>query len=199
LTDPLCTCTHVKSWHSTAPATSSRIRSGWAVCSGRHPSYLVIAKNGDRVERQGRFCKCQGYREGLGQGSTAPKSTQHERDELRGLYNYDLADDGERIKIEQWFEFYPQNPALWAIFQRFTLEAVDSGRKNFGGFYVINRIRWFSLVESKGDPFKISNNWSPFLTRLFHEAHHEHSDFFRCHKAAADFVYWDKFLKRFGA
>jgi len=70
MSDPLCDCTHVKSWHdpkikrAEAWGASS---SGWAACSGRHPSYFVIAPNGHRVERKGRRCKCPGFRIALGQ------------------------------------------------------------------------------------------------------------------------------------
>ena len=89
-----------------------------------------------------------------------------------------LQDDLQERK-QEWWEWHKANPEVWEKFESYTLEAIDSGRKHYSQWAIINRIRWHSEIETKSGEFKISNNYISFYARLFHARYPEHQDFFR--------------------
>lgn len=81
--------------------------------------------------------------------------------------------------LAAFVDFHGQNPEVWRLFQRFALEAVESGRAHYSARTLIDRIRWHVEIETRGDELKINNNFGPYYARLFHRAHPEHDGFFR--------------------
>ena len=43
---------------------------------------------------------------------------------------------------KKWWVWHKKNPKVWELFQRFTFEAIRSGRKNYSHWAIIQRIRW---------------------------------------------------------
>ena len=71
------------------------------------------------------------------------------------------------------------HPDAWALFERFSLQAVAAGRKKIGAGMVAERIRWATQVElDEGSGFKLNNNYRAFLARLFVTKHPQHRDLF---------------------
>jgi len=83
-------------------------------------------------------------------------------------------------------KYHADNPHIYAMFKRFTFEAIAAGRKYFSAEAIINQIRWHTMVTTKGDCFKLNNDYKAFFSRLFAAEHPEHSDFFRFRKSKAD-------------
>ena len=79
----------------------------------------------------------------------------------------------------KWWNWHKDNPEVWDKFKDYTFEAINSGRNKYSQWAIINRIRWYSEIETKGGEFKISNDYICFYARLFHARYPEHSDFFR--------------------
>lgn len=75
--------------------------------------------------------------------------------------------------------FVEKNPTVWRLFVRFTHELIRAGREHYSSDAVIHRIRWYTVVETHGDEFKVNNNFSAVFARWFHEAYPEHAGFFR--------------------
>ena len=69
--------------------------------------------------------------------------------------------------IKLFKEYHRNNPHIYKAFCRFALEAGRAGRTRFAAMMVIQRIRWYTQVETKGDEFKINNNYAPAYARLF--------------------------------
>lgn len=89
--------------------------------------------------------------------------------------------------LEQRFrEFHANNPRVYELFREFTLQAIGAGRKRYGAFAILNRIRWHVEIETRGDEFRINNNWSPFYARLFMLDHPQHDGFFETRLSKAD-------------
>ena len=88
--------------------------------------------------------------------------------------------------------FHAENPDVWQLFERFTIEAIHAGRKRFSAYTVAERIRWYTSVETR-DPtgFKLNNNWIPFYARLFHECYPAHAGFFELREAVADVLQFE--------
>jgi hypothetical protein len=80
---------------------------------------------------------------------------------------------------ERWWAWHKKNPKVWVLFQKFTFEAIRSGRKNYSHWAVMQRIRWETDVNTKGDCFKISNDFICYYARYFIHTHPQHSHFFR--------------------
>ena len=53
-----------------------------------------------------------------------------------------------------WWEWHKSNPRVWLLFEQYTFEAINSGRKNYSHWAIINRIRWNEEIETKGGDFK---------------------------------------------
>ena len=78
----------------------------------------------------------------------------------------------------KWWDWHKKNPQVWDKFESYTLEAINSGRKKYSHWAIINRIRWHNEIETKGGDFKISNDYICFYARLFHARHPQYKDFF---------------------
>lgn len=88
---------------------------------------------------------------------------------------------------EAFERFHVANPQVYQLFRRFTLEAVNAGRKRFSARTVLHRIRWYTAVET-ADPsgFKVNDHWSPFYARMFIEDHPHLEGLFVTRTAYAD-------------
>lgn len=79
----------------------------------------------------------------------------------------------------KWWEWHKENPQVWEKFLEYTLEAINSGRKHYSHWAIVNRIRWNTEIETKGKEFKISNDYICFYARLFNARFPEYNDFFK--------------------
>jgi hypothetical protein len=82
--------------------------------------------------------------------------------------------------------YHLNNPKMYDVFERFTFEAIKSGRKYFGSQSILERVRWFTAIESRDDIFKVNNNYAAFYSRMFEEKHPEWKGFFRKRASVAD-------------
>lgn len=88
--------------------------------------------------------------------------------------------------IEWMLEYHKANPHIWKAFEKFTFQAIGAGRKNFSVQGVIERIRWFSAIESKTGDFKVNEVMKAFYGRMFEHNHPQHKGFFRKKKSYID-------------
>ena len=84
----------------------------------------------------------------------------------------------DKTKLK-WWAWHKKNPRVWVLFQKFTLEAIRSGRKHYSHWAIMQRIRWETDIVTKGNPFKISNDFIGYYARYFIHSYPEHKDFFR--------------------
>jgi len=89
---------------------------------------------------------------------------------------------------ETWWEWHKENPHVYELFERFSLQAIGSGRKNFSHWLIMNRIRWETAITTTGDEFKIRNDFIAYYARLFMALHPEYDGFFRIREMKADKV-----------
>jgi len=79
-----------------------------------------------------------------------------------------------------WLEYHQKNPEIMKLITRFTGDVISSGLKNYSISGIINRIRWYTDVETNtyGD-FKISSIWSALYAREFMRRYPQYMGFFR--------------------
>ena len=82
---------------------------------------------------------------------------------------------------EQVQRFHDDNPEVWDLFVRFTLQKINRGFSHYSARGIFHRIRWETDDPSyeKGVEFKLNDHHSPFYARRFMKMYPEHEGFFR--------------------
>ncbi|MBM66092.1 MAG: hypothetical protein CMH55_07655 [Myxococcales bacterium] len=100
----------------------------------------------------------------------------------------DLFGCDSRLLREFW-AFHRANPQVYRLFCRFTREAIEAGRRHFGARMIYERIRWYTMIETRSaDGFKLNDHHHPYYARLFMRDHPEYAGFFRTRKAQGEIV-----------
>ena len=79
---------------------------------------------------------------------------------------------------KDWWEWHKANPEVWQYFEKFSLEAIQRGRKKISHWLIINRIRWEVNIVTTGEDFKISNDYIAFYARLWIALYPQYKDLF---------------------
>lgn len=71
-------------------------------------------------------------------------------------------------RFAAWQEFHRDNPEIFKLFNQFGDQAREAGRKRISGRLILERIRWYTAVETTtaADDFKINDHHYPFYVRL---------------------------------
>ncbi len=59
-----------------------------------------------------------------------------------------------------------KNPGVYELFLKFAEEAYRAGVKRIGARFIVERIRWQRIVETRGEPFKVNNSYVGTFARL---------------------------------
>lgn len=78
--------------------------------------------------------------------------------------------------------FHAENPDVYDLFKKYTFEAIMAGREHFSVISIFERIRWYTDVETQGDPFKINQNFAAYYGRKFMQDFPAFEGFFRTRK-----------------
>ena len=79
--------------------------------------------------------------------------------------------------------YIADNPKAWALFVKFTQEAIAAGRKTIGAKMIAERIRWETMLRKNGD-YKFNNNYTAGMARRFMEQYPQHDGLFVTRGAA---------------
>lgn len=90
---------------------------------------------------------------------------------------YDMFDAGNPLEKKFW-EYHRENPQVYALFDRFASEAVNRNRKRFSANMIFERMRWYTVIETGGDEYKLNNNYRAYYARLWMRNHPDHDDLF---------------------
>lgn len=80
---------------------------------------------------------------------------------------------------ERFWKFHLDNPQVYILFEKFTLQLIARGFKHYSADAVMHRVRWETSVETTGDLWKINNDHTAYYSRRFMANHPEYSGFFR--------------------
>ncbi len=95
---------------------------------------------------------------------------------------FQLFEGADPSLVKKFLDFHKKNPDLFGYFERFSQEAKASGRKYFSIWMIANRIRWYTVVETSGKEFKVSNDYLACYARLIVYLHPEFEGFFKLKK-----------------
>lgn len=83
-----------------------------------------------------------------------------------------------RQTIQERFEaFHGANPHVFAAFRRFAQEALAAGQ-HVGAKAIWERMRWHLAIETRGDSFKLNNNFTSRYARLLERTDPRFAGFF---------------------
>lgn len=100
------------------------------------------------------------------------------------MHNNDIANFSD--KKTKWEIWHDENPAIWAYFEKYTLDVIASGKTKISHWLIINRIRWEVSIATTGSDFKISNNYIAFYARLWAEKYPQYASLFNTKKMAGE-------------
>ena len=81
--------------------------------------------------------------------------------------------------LTAWKRWHSENPEFYELFCRFTREAISKGHLNLSAWLVVNRIRWETSIVTRGDDYKIRNDFIALYSRLFMAENPQYAGFFR--------------------
>lgn len=116
----------------------------------------------------------------LQQSSYSRKESEYQMDDVIPDPLMFLGADSELV--EKFTIFHRRNPAIYAAFDRFSREARSSGRTRFSHWMVVNRIRWYTEIETQGSELKISNDFIALYARMFVALNPDFAGFFEFKK-----------------
>ena len=80
---------------------------------------------------------------------------------------------------KSFVEWMRDNEHIWQGFEREAYKVIQHGFQHYSARTIVHYMRHHTnIVENSPIGFKINNNWSPYLGRLFEIAHPEHKDLF---------------------
>lgn len=101
-------------------------------------------------------------------------STQRTKHDLRAL----LVREGfPENKVDRFLKWHGQNLWVWEEFQRLALGAIKEGVKKWSADNILHVIRW-DVRTTKGDKFKVTNDWTSIYSRMFTRKYPRFSKFF---------------------
>lgn len=89
--------------------------------------------------------------------------------------------EGYEALLAQFETFDRQNPKVWELFRKFTLDRIEKGFKTYSSDAICHRIRWESSIATtdKNSVFKLNDHYTAFYGRKFMDEYPEHKGFFR--------------------
>jgi hypothetical protein len=87
-------------------------------------------------------------------------------------------DRPKNVLEAQFWTFHEINPKVYLLFNKFATEAALANRRSFGVGAIFERMRWFTTVETRGEEYKLNNNYRAYYGRLWMRDNPEHDGFF---------------------
>lgn len=86
---------------------------------------------------------------------------------------------------QEFLDYLPENLHVWTAFEREALAIARRGFKHYSARTIIHVLRHHSALEETGGEWKLNNNISPYLARLFALVHPGHAHLFEFREAKA--------------
>ena len=69
-------------------------------------------------------------------------------------------------KFRQFMRYDSLNPHVYKLFVGFAEQAKTGNHENLGARAIMEQIRWYTQIITKGDTFKINNNHAAYYARM---------------------------------
>ena len=89
-----------------------------------------------------------------------------------------IFDGIDKNLLKRFKEFHEKNAFVYQEFYKLSAKMKSNGRRKYSAWTIINKIRWDYDLKTKGDVFKINNDFIALYARLVIYNYPELSDFF---------------------
>lgn len=86
---------------------------------------------------------------------------------------------------QEFLEYLPENLHVWEAFEREALRVAARGFQHYSARTVIEFLRHYSALEESAGAWKLNNDNTPYLARLFALAHPGRAHLFEFRQAKA--------------
>jgi hypothetical protein len=97
---------------------------------------------------------------------------------------YTLQQNADKFTTD-FIDWIPDNIQIWNAFREEALKVIERGYKHYSARTIIHFMRHHSALHEAGGEFKINNNHSPYLARLFDLVYPEHAGLFEYRETKA--------------
>jgi hypothetical protein len=84
---------------------------------------------------------------------------------------------------DEFVAWISENNHIWVAFLSETSKVINKGFKHYSARTIVHVLRHHSAMQENGSIWKINNNISPYLARLFALMYPEHKDLFEYRRA----------------
>jgi len=89
----------------------------------------------------------------------------------------------------QFEEFHRQNPHIYQAIVRIALDLKGRGFSKCGMKMIFERLRWLYAIQTKGEDFKLNNNYTAYYARVVMAAEPQLQGFFQTRVRDGDTPY----------
>lgn len=79
---------------------------------------------------------------------------------------------------KEFLQWFPNNQHIWTAFVMEASKIINAGFKHYSARTIIHVLRHHSALAQNGGEWKINNNISPYLARLFSLCYPQHKQLF---------------------
>ena len=83
----------------------------------------------------------------------------------------------DKRQLKFFKQYIKDNPHIWEEFEKIAL-GLTARTTRYSARDILPVMRWHSVIAENGSDFKVTNNISPYLSRLFEEKHPAYKNFF---------------------
>lgn len=96
-----------------------------------------------------------------------------------------ILDANKHLFTKEFLLWFPENEHIWIAFVSESSKVINAGFRHYSARTIIHVLRHHSALAETRSEWKINNNISPYLARLFALVHPEHKDLFEYRKTKA--------------
>lgn len=101
--------------------------------------------------------------------------TQAELFESRPLTIPEIAQANAGQLSQEFLAWLPENLHIWEAFVAEAFKVIRAGYTHYSARTIIHFLRHHSALQERGGEWKVNNNWSPYLARLFDAVYPQHA------------------------
>ncbi len=94
----------------------------------------------------------------------------------------DKINQNKEMFSNEFIKWFPDNMHVWHAFVIETIKVQQKGFKHYSARTIIHVLRHHSAVSENGSQWKINNNYSPYLARLYDLVYPKKSGLFEYRK-----------------
>ena len=84
--------------------------------------------------------------------------------------------------VEQFLNYHKENPNVYKLFTKYTSKLYESGITRYSSKAIFERIRWHIAIATKGDAYKMNNNYTSCYARMLQNEDARFATFFATRK-----------------